>query len=68
MEEFPAQLGKITSLRELHDYNAKMLKMLPNSSHLEDLDLRHCDNLVSISELPPNLKRIEAEYCWSMKR
>lgn len=71
LEEFPDQLGKMTSLKELHAFNVNLLKLLPDISqlsHLEDLDLRHCNNLLSISELPPNLERIEAGYCRSMKR
>ncbi|WOG86613.1 hypothetical protein DCAR_0205830 [Daucus carota subsp. sativus] len=71
LEELPYILGKITSLRQLHAVCVNMLKMLPDISqllNLEELDLRSCHHLLSISELPPNLKRIEAKGCRSLIR
>ncbi|XP_063946963.1 disease resistance protein RPV1-like isoform X2 [Daucus carota subsp. sativus] len=37
-------------------------------SNLENLQLTSCHHLLSIAELPPNLKYIHADHCTSLKR
>ena len=71
LEEFPDQLGIITSLRKLDTRGATMLKTIPDISRLLNivhLELTDCHQLWSIAELPHNLKRIKAAKCWSLKR
>ncbi|XP_063943078.1 disease resistance protein RUN1 isoform X2 [Daucus carota subsp. sativus] len=67
--ELPDRLGKITGLRQLRASNVSQLKMIPDISQLSmltELDLCGCRHLLSIEELPPNLKRIDAIDCTSL--
>ncbi|KAL8090847.1 hypothetical protein AgCh_040060 [Apium graveolens] len=69
--EVPDGLGKITSLSELRASNATQLKMIPDISQLSiltELDLSGCHPLLSIAELPSNLKWINATSCTSLVR
>ncbi|KAL8090840.1 TMV resistance protein N-like [Apium graveolens] len=70
LEELP-ELGMITSLRILRIMDNTMLRMLPDISQVSNIkncDLYRCSNLLSISDLPPNLVYINATDCCSLKR
>lgn len=66
----PDKLWKLTRLRVL-DLSESLLTALPSGigqlSKLTNLGLRDCCRLLSISELPPNLKSIDAKGCRYMK-
>ncbi|CAH8354216.1 unnamed protein product [Eruca vesicaria subsp. sativa] len=67
IEEIP----KITSLQRLCLSGNEKIIFLPGYisllSELKWLDLKHCKNLLSIPELPPNLQCLDAHGCESLK-
>nr|XP_017233191.1 PREDICTED: TMV resistance protein N-like [Daucus carota subsp. sativus] len=70
LETLPDHLFKNTRLRQINARHSTMLRKFPGISQLSNLkhlDLTGCCNLLSIAELPPNLKVIRANGCKSLK-
>ncbi|KAL7177151.1 hypothetical protein ACSBR2_030482 [Camellia fascicularis] len=68
---FPANIWSLSSLRCL-DLGGNNFHCLPygfsHLSKLENLNLNECRSLQSISDLPPNLVRINARQCPSLEK
>uniref|UniRef100_A0A6N2KSB5 TIR domain-containing protein n=1 Tax=Salix viminalis TaxID=40686 RepID=A0A6N2KSB5_SALVM len=65
LEKLPEHMGGIESIRKQFLQSAFKHQLLPK---LQLLRVSHCRNLVSISELPSNLKLLDAIGCKSMER
>ncbi|XP_063943688.1 TMV resistance protein N isoform X3 [Daucus carota subsp. sativus] len=73
LKELPdIELSQIPLALQRLDLTGSALTALPYGTsqltNLEDLVLKGCDHLLSITELPPNLKRIMADDCSSLER
>ncbi|XP_044506091.1 disease resistance protein RPV1-like isoform X2 [Mangifera indica] len=68
--ELPSSLGKLTSLKELH-IGGNKFESIPESiinlCNLFNLDLRNCDMLKSLPELPSSIRYIQAQNCKSLE-
>ncbi|KAL8090316.1 hypothetical protein AgCh_039695 [Apium graveolens] len=65
----PSQIALSLQMLDLHECDLTALPSgISRLSNLEDLDLTDCVHLLSITELPPNLKCIAAVGCMSMQR
>ncbi|XP_074284354.1 putative disease resistance protein RGA1 [Silene latifolia] len=61
LKVLPEWIGQFTELRQLTIHYCLKLKMIPNSSTLEELEIQYCPKLTQFPKCFPNLKRLRVQ-------